>query len=140
MLVERRVISLTDAPIHAHAPTRRLLLHLPVTLEATLLLLLLSRLWSLVCFFINNTSIVVLFDSGASHSFISALSVEKYNLPLALLKCQMIVSSMGGDMPARQLCSKVYLKIRRVLAVLKPNRIIRKHTNANCSSFVIPRF
>jgi hypothetical protein len=43
-------------------------------------------------------------------------------------------------MPARQLCSKVYLKIRRVLVVLKPNRIIRKHTDANCSSFVIPRF
>jgi hypothetical protein len=88
MLVERRVISLTDAPIHAHAPTCRLLLHLPLTMEAKLLLLLLSRLWLLVCFFINDTSIVVLFDSGASHSFIS---VDKCNLPLALLKCQMIV-------------------------------------------------
>jgi hypothetical protein len=51
-------------------------------------------------FFINDTSIVVLFDSGASHSFIFATYVEKHNLPLALLKCQMIVSSSGGDMPA----------------------------------------
>jgi hypothetical protein len=65
-------------------------------------------------FFINDTSIVVLFDSGASHSFISAAYVEKHNLPIALLKCQMIVSSRGGDMPARQLCPKVNLKIRGV--------------------------
>jgi hypothetical protein len=35
------------------------------------------------------------------HSFISVPYVEKYNLFLALLKCQMIVSSLGGDMPAR---------------------------------------
>jgi hypothetical protein len=63
-------------------------------------------------FFINNTSAVVLFDSGTSHSFISTAYVEKHNLPLALLKCQMIVCSPGGDMPARQQCPKVNLKIR----------------------------
>jgi hypothetical protein len=65
-------------------------------------------------FLINNTSAVVLFDSGASHSFISAAYVGKYNLPLALLRCQMIVSSPEGDMPARQLCLKVNLKVRGV--------------------------
>jgi hypothetical protein len=65
-------------------------------------------------FFINDISVVVLFDSGASHSFISAAYVEKRNLPIALLRCQMIVSSPGGDMPARQLCPKVNLKIRGV--------------------------
>jgi hypothetical protein len=52
-------------------------------------------------FFINDTFVVGLFDFGASHSFISAAYVEKHNLPLALLKYQMIVSSPGGDMPAR---------------------------------------
>jgi hypothetical protein len=51
-------------------------------------------------FFINETSAVVLFDSGASHSFIFVANVEMHNLPLALLKCKMIVSSSGGDMPA----------------------------------------
>jgi hypothetical protein len=65
-------------------------------------------------FSVNNLSTVVLFDSGASHSFISAAYVEKHNLPLALLRSQMIVSSLGGDMPARQLCPKVNLKITRV--------------------------
>jgi hypothetical protein len=65
-------------------------------------------------FLVNDTSIVVLFDSGASHSFISTAYVGKHNLPLALLRYQMIVSSPRGDMPARQLCSKVNLKIRGV--------------------------
>jgi hypothetical protein len=63
-------------------------------------------------FLVNDTSVVVLFDSKTSHSFISTAYVGKYNLPLALLKCQMIVSSPGGDMSARQLCPKVNLKIR----------------------------
>jgi hypothetical protein len=63
-------------------------------------------------FLVNDTSIVVLFDSGASHSFISAAYMGKHNLPLALLKCQMIVCSPGGDMPERQLCPKVNLKIK----------------------------
>jgi hypothetical protein len=49
-------------------------------------------------FLINDTSAVVLFNSGASHSFISAAYVGKHNLPLALLRCQMIVSSPRGDM------------------------------------------
>jgi hypothetical protein len=65
-------------------------------------------------FSINDIFAVVLFDSGESHSFISATYVEKRNLPIALLRCQMIVSSLGGDMPTRQLCPKVNLKIRGV--------------------------
>jgi hypothetical protein len=35
-------------------------------------------------FSVNNISAVVLFDSGASQSFISAAYVEKHNLPIAL--------------------------------------------------------
>jgi hypothetical protein len=63
-------------------------------------------------FSVNDTSAVVPFDSGASHSFICIAYVGKHNLPLALLKCQMIVSSPEGDMPARQLCPKVNHKTR----------------------------
>jgi hypothetical protein len=58
-------------------------------------------------FFLNDTSVVVPFDSGASHSFISTMYVENHNPPLALLKCQMVLSSPGGDMPTRQLCPKM---------------------------------
>jgi hypothetical protein len=54
-------------------------------------------------FLINDSSGVMVFDSEASHSFISAAYVRKHNLPLARLRCQMIVSSPGGDMPVRQL-------------------------------------
>jgi hypothetical protein len=37
-------------------------------------------------FFVNDTSAVVLFDSGASHSFISTAYVGKHILPIALLR------------------------------------------------------
>jgi hypothetical protein len=37
-------------------------------------------------FSVNDLSAVVLFDSGASHSFIFAAYVEKRNLPMALLR------------------------------------------------------
>jgi hypothetical protein len=65
-------------------------------------------------FLINDTSTVVMFDSRASHSFISVIFVGKHNLPLALLRCQMVVISRGGDMPTRQLCPMLNLKIRGV--------------------------
>jgi hypothetical protein len=35
-------------------------------------------------FLVNDTSAVALFNSGASHSFISTAYVGKHNLPLAL--------------------------------------------------------
>jgi hypothetical protein len=44
-------------------------------------------------FHVNATSTVVLFDSRALHSFISIAYIEIHNLPIALLKCQIIVSS-----------------------------------------------
>jgi hypothetical protein len=62
-------------------------------------------------FLVNDTSAVVLFDSRASHSFISATFIGKHNLSLALLRCQMIVSS-PRDMTTRQLRPKVNLKIK----------------------------
>jgi hypothetical protein len=80
-------------------------------------------------FFINDTSVVVLFDSEASHSFISAAYVEKHNLLIALLKCQMIVSSLEGDMPTRQLCPKVNLKIREVDFII--NLIVQESKGIN---------
>jgi hypothetical protein len=65
-------------------------------------------------FFVNDTSAVVLYDSRASHSFISTAYAKMHDLPIALLRCQMIVSSTGGDMPTSQLCPKVNLKIKWV--------------------------
>jgi hypothetical protein len=63
---------------------------------------------------INDNNAIVLFDSGASHSFVAANFVQKYNLPLSMLKNQMIVSSHGRDMHARHVCPKVNILISGV--------------------------
>jgi hypothetical protein len=63
---------------------------------------------------INDNNTIVLFDSGASHSFVAANFVQKHNLPLSTLKNQIIVSSPGGDMHARHVCPKVNILIRVV--------------------------
>jgi hypothetical protein len=56
---------------------------------------------------INDNDAIVLFNSGASHSFVAANFVQKHNLPLSMLKNRMIVSSLGGDMHARHVCPKL---------------------------------
>jgi hypothetical protein len=61
---------------------------------------------------INNNGAIVLFDFGVSHSFVATNFVQKHNLPLAMLKNRMTVSSPGGDMHARHVCSKVSIHIR----------------------------
>jgi hypothetical protein len=61
---------------------------------------------------ISDNNAIVLFDSGASHSFIAASFVEKYNVPLSLLKNRMIVSYPGGDMPVGHVCPIVSILIR----------------------------
>jgi hypothetical protein len=57
---------------------------------------------------INDNNAIMLFDSGASHSFVAASFVQKYNL----LRNWMIVTFPGGDMHARHVCSKVSILIR----------------------------
>jgi hypothetical protein len=61
---------------------------------------------------VNGNNAIVLFVSGASHSFVAASFVQKYNLPLSMLKNQVIVSSLGGDMHAKHVCSKVSILIK----------------------------
>jgi hypothetical protein len=61
---------------------------------------------------VNDNNAIMLFDSGASHSFVAASFVQKYNLPLSMLKNRMIVSSPGGDTHARHVCPKVSILIR----------------------------
>jgi hypothetical protein len=63
---------------------------------------------------VNDNNAIVLFDSGASHSFVAANFMQKYNLPISMLKNRMIVSSPGGDMHARHVCPKVSILIRGV--------------------------
>jgi hypothetical protein len=61
---------------------------------------------------VNDNNAIILFDSGASHSFVAANFVQKHNLPFSMLKNRMIVSSPGGDMHASHVCPKVNILIR----------------------------
>jgi hypothetical protein len=61
---------------------------------------------------VNDNNAIVLFDSGASHSFVATNFVQKHNLPLSMLKNRMIVSSIGGYMHARHISPKVSILIR----------------------------
>jgi hypothetical protein len=63
-------------------------------------------------FLANSNPATVLFDSGASDSFISSRFVAIHNLPIATMKRTMLVSSPGGEMKTRQLCPTVSVSIR----------------------------
>src|SRR6266540_2863602 len=57
---------------------------------------------------------IVLFDSGATHSFISASFITRHNLRVTMMKDLLVISSPGGEMKTRRVCPKVNLNIRGV--------------------------
>jgi hypothetical protein len=63
-------------------------------------------------FFASSHPITVLFDSGASHSFISSSFVAKHHLPITIKKHTMLVSSPGGEMRTKYICPVVSITIR----------------------------
>jgi hypothetical protein len=65
-------------------------------------------------FLANSHPATILFNSGASHSFISSSFVAKHSLPIATMKHTMLVSSPGGDMRAKHICPVVSITIRGV--------------------------
>jgi hypothetical protein len=56
----------------------------------------------------------ILFDFGASHSFISSSFVVKHSLSIATMKHTMLVSSPGGEMRTKHICPMVRITIRGV--------------------------
>jgi hypothetical protein len=54
---------------------------------------------------------IVLFDSGASHSFISSIFVAKYNLLIPTMKHTMVVISPVGEMRTKHICPAVSINI-----------------------------
>jgi hypothetical protein len=65
-------------------------------------------------FLIRLRPATILFDSGASHSFVSSSFVAKHNLPIATMKHTMLVSSPGGEMKTKHICPVVSITIRGV--------------------------
>jgi hypothetical protein len=63
-------------------------------------------------FLANSHPATILFDYGASHSFISSSFVAKYSLPIATMKHTMLVSSLGGEMRTKHICPAVSTTIR----------------------------
>jgi hypothetical protein len=62
-------------------------------------------------FLVSSRPATILFDSGASHSFISSSFVAKHSLPIATMKHTMLVSSPGGEMRTKHICSVVSITI-----------------------------
>ena len=61
---------------------------------------------------VNSSPASVVFDSGASHSFIAHRFVKEHNIPKCPMKKQMLVDSPCGDMQATLMCPNVRVEIR----------------------------
>ena len=62
-------------------------------------------------FLVNSEPASVLFDSGASHSFITEQFGAKHNLPTSPMKQILLVSSPGKELKASHLCPRVSMNI-----------------------------
>jgi hypothetical protein len=68
-----------------------------------------------LCTFLTSSHpATVLFDSGASHSFISLAFVAKHHLAMSIMKHPMLVSRPGGDMRTQHIGPAVSIIIRGV--------------------------
>jgi hypothetical protein len=65
-------------------------------------------------FLASSHPATVLFDSGASHSFISSSFVVRHQLPITIMKQTMLVSSPGGEMRTKYICPAISITKRGV--------------------------
>jgi hypothetical protein len=65
-------------------------------------------------FLASSHPATVLFDLGASHSFISSSFVVKHQLPKTIMKQTMLVSSPGGEMRIKHICPAISITISGV--------------------------
>ena len=62
-------------------------------------------------YLVSSALATVLFDSGASHSFISSSFVEKHNIPTVLLKTPLLTRTPGGDIKCQLGCLRVRINL-----------------------------
>ena len=65
-------------------------------------------------YLVSSALAIVLFDSGASHSFISSSFVEKHNIPTVLLKTPLLTWTPGGDIKCQLGCLRVRINLSGV--------------------------
>jgi predicted aspartyl protease len=63
-------------------------------------------------FLVESHLAEVLFDTGATHSFITASWVEAHNLPITTMSMPIQIDSAGGEVQADSVCLNVSVKIR----------------------------
>jgi hypothetical protein len=65
-------------------------------------------------FLASSHPTTILFDSRASHSFISSSFVAKHSMPIAAMKHTMLVSSPGGEIRTKHICPAFSIFVRGV--------------------------
>jgi hypothetical protein len=63
---------------------------------------------------VNSVPATDLFDSGASHSFITEQFVAKHDIPMSSMKTHLLISSPNSEMKSTYVCTRVNLKIRGI--------------------------
>jgi hypothetical protein len=71
-------------------------------------------------FDVHSTPATVLFDSGASHSFISQAFLRIHRIHLCAMKNSILVNSPGGSMPVSYRCLPISLILRGVEFKVSP--------------------
>jgi hypothetical protein len=61
---------------------------------------------------VKSVPAIVLFDSGASHSFVTEQFVAKHDTPMSSMKTHLLISSPNVEMKSTYVCPRVNLKIR----------------------------
>ncbi|WVZ90041.1 hypothetical protein U9M48_036374, partial [Paspalum notatum var. saurae] len=65
-------------------------------------------------FTVNSNPATILFDTGATHSFITRSFAEKHNLPLSCMKRPMVINSPREKITTNTVRTRVSINIRRV--------------------------
>jgi hypothetical protein len=73
-------------------------------------------------FFLNECPIIILFDSGATHDFMSSTCAKKARLTLVALGAPYVISTPSGRVEADHIAQKVSLELSR--KVFSTNLII----------------
>jgi hypothetical protein len=62
-------------------------------------------------FFLNECPIIILFDFGASHDFISSTCAKKVMLSMVAMESPYVISTPGGQVDADQIVHKAPLEL-----------------------------
>jgi predicted aspartyl protease len=65
-------------------------------------------------FSVKSHSVEVLFDTGATHSFVTASWVETHNLPITIMTTTIQIGSAGGKVRTNRICLNVRVEIRGI--------------------------